>query len=365
MQENCSDLPPMPALPRPSEDLGAWLGLVASGAHVGEPAMLTGRLAHAIDAYWERHREDQPIAALDAIELAAGRLGEIGGLAGTPEAAAFTAAVHHSVVVLRLLHERYLAHLRLRFAGIFIVGSMSYGRFSNVRGNSDARPSDLDLLLVAPDTMFELADILLPRWIEGADEPKRFAQYLRILQTSPADVFNYKLRGVAEGVGVSLTLCTLTGFANLTTLEGGEERRIRLHWKASFDGRANPLPDMAGAVYDARYWETRSGAGNVLILPVVDYAERIGHRLGRPNGLASMLAPRFDHLAMTADVESLLLGLVRGIRKIADAYEHAGLEPHICDLHPRRQRMSHYFRAQMQQRFKRLMQQASRSQNKS
>ena len=164
---------------------------------------------------------------------------------------------------------------------------------------------------------------------------------------------------------MSLTLCTMAGFANITTLEGGEKRSARLHWNARFDGKANPLPDLGGVDYDARYSETRSGAGNVLVLPVAYYDERDGHRLGRANGFASILAPRFDHLAMTNEVERLLLGFVRSMREMADAYEGAGLDPHICNVHPRRQRMSRYFRAQMQQRFETLVQQASQESSES
>lgn len=359
MRERYDDLPPMPRPPEPAGDFDSWLLLVASDAHPGNPAMLAARLGHAIDTYWDAHRADRPLAALDAIERAAATLATIEGLSDTPEARQLAEATRHSVLLLRLLHTAYLPHLRQRFAGIFIVGSMSYGRFSTVRGSGDARPSDLDLMLVAPDANLLRSDILLSGEVEDADEPARFDQYLHILETSPTDLLNYKLRGTTDGIGLSLTMCTLAGFANITRLEGGEDRRTSLHWSARFDGKANPLPDLGGAAYDARYWEARSGAGNVLTLPVAYHDERAGHRLGRASGFASMLAPRFDHVAMTAEVETLLLGFIRDMAKMAQTYELAGLAPHICNVHPRRGRMSRYFCAQMQQRFHDLSQQTS------
>lgn len=358
MTERLVDLPALPPL-QPQGDLAAWLQLVADGGHAEEPALLADRLGHAIDIYWEQHCKDSPIAALDTIERAAEWVTELDGLGGTLEGASLDAAVRHSVALLRLLHGHYLTHLRRRFSGIFMVGSMSYGRFRSVRGSGDAHPSDLDLMLVAQDRSLELADILLLPWVENADNVDRFANYLDILKTDPCDVLNYKLRTPNKDIGVSVTLCTLAGFANMTTLHGAADRVVRLHWTAGFAGKPNPVPDLAGAVYNATYAETKSAAGNVLILPVVDYNETLGQRFGRPNGLAAMLTPRFDHITMSSEVEHLLMGLVSGIQTLAQPYDRAGKTPHICNIHPRRQRMSAYFRAHMQRTFEALVQKAS------
>lgn len=358
MVETLDNLPAIPPF-RPQGDLTAWLRQVASGTHAGQPALLAHRIGHAIDMYWEQHHQDSPLAALETIKRAAVGIAEIDGLTGTTEAARLRAAIDHSVTLLRLLHGHYLAHLQRRFAGVFIIGSMSYGRFSSVRGTGDAGPSDLDLMLVAPDSSLELADLLLPQWVEDADNPERFTNYLRILENSPSDLLNYKLRNPGGDVGVSVTLCTLAGFANMTTLDGGPDRYVRLHWTAGLAGRPNPLPDLGGTIYNASYTETQSGAGNVLILPVVDYNVHLGQRFGRPNGLAAMLTPRFDHVIMTSEVECLLMGLVGGIQALADPYILAGKTPHICNVHPRRQRMSAYFCAHMQKTFEALAQRAT------
>ncbi|MGG6896127.1 hypothetical protein [Rhizobium sp. BR 315] len=321
-----------------------------------EPALAMDLASFAIDQYWDKRFQTDPMELLDHIAAFCSKESEIWREFEWAGLSPLLERIRPTVKVLRFLYESYLPQLQRRFSSCFVVGSLSYGRFYSFRGNEHEKPSDLDLFLVMNEGGFGRADILQPGILEDSiDEPRRLDKFLRGLNERPTDLMNYKLFNSRDGFGVSLTICTEDGLRNILEFGDGEHRSTTLHWNTCLHGRSVRRFDLAGRPYTVRYREGESDfGGTTLTLPVATTEIFKGQQLRRFNGFAEMLTPRFDWTFQSEKVRALILSFVRQIEDISRDFVKVGLTPHICNVHCRHDRFSHQFRDRMASQFNNL-----------
>jgi hypothetical protein len=309
-------------------------------------------------------RNSRPLFALEEINGAIDTLlrQRFQPLMSSNELPRFLDTLEATLLTLRFLYRDYLPVLRRRFSACFIVGSMSYGRFYSVRGRHAPKPSDLDLFIVASGSNFTISDFLIPGVVNDSfDNVRRLERYTEALSRGSTDLLNYKVVNHRDAIPISLTICSESGFENMLDLSDGEARQTCLRWTGSLSGGPNWRTDLAGRIYDAPYVETETDMENALVLPVLMHDIHNQHRLGRFNGYAGLLTPRFDEMFVTPQVADKVLQFLQQVGQMTRIYEEAGLSSHICDAHLCRDRFSPYFRLHMKWRFEQLLQQAGKA----
>jgi hypothetical protein len=288
------------------------------------------RLAQDLDQFWLRMRNSSPLAALDIIEKTVLPPDSSGAETDT-----IADAVETSTRILRFLHSGYLQSLSRHFEAVFLIGSMSYGRFYSV--HSRQKPaSDLDLFLVARSDDIRIGQLLhegqLADDLDTCDRLQAFSQ----MKADPAlaRFLNYKLRHAREGFNLSLTICTLTSLQLL--LLPDRVCPTVLHWGGSLDGLPNIQFDLARRPLFFPYLEHRIGHENRLFMPsmhrqpVEDAVPCIAY-----NGLANLLLPRIEMLFASSPVIQNTRKFLRAMASLADQLERAGLPAELCNTHIR------------------------------
>ncbi len=304
--------------------------VLGTPANPAECLPLRDRLARDLDRFWLGARNDSPLAALHAIE----RTTLPADTPGT-ENDAITDAIETSTRILRFLYSGYLHSLSRHFEAVFLIGSMSYGRFYSVQ--SRRKPaSDLDLFLVA-----RTGDIRIGHLVHGgqlADDIDRSdrLQAFSGMKAEPtlARFLNYKLRHVRDGFNLSLTICTLADL-RLLLLPGRVSPTV-LHWGGSLDGTPNIQFDLARRPMFFPYLEHCLEHENRLFMPSF-------HRQSADeavpciayNGLANMLLPRIETLLASSPVIQYTRVFLQVMSSIADELEVAGLPAELCNAHIR------------------------------
>lgn len=320
--------------------------LVRHGGEIGnEPTR--GFVASLLDDTWMSTPEPRRIERLDEF-YAIAEMVQAGEQASEAAERPLSKSILTSVAMLRFLTQDYLPHLQRRFSACMLTGSLSYGRFHSVKGEGDQAPSDIDLLVVAHDGSFGLEDLLLgDKVVDDLDVRSRFDAYLSDLRIHPTDLLNYRVHAIQAGFEISLTLCTREGFAHMLSSGGGETLQTRMRRVGSFNGAANLQFDFSGRRYDAPYVEERSANGDVILaLPVISFggAPDTPH-LGRVNGFAALILPRFDLLFGDTDTKAVIRRFARLVAKLMTAYRAANLPAALCASHIRHQRFPAHLEA--------------------
>ncbi len=330
-------------------------GLMPSMSNLGGQASwsenlpLREKLARDLDQFWLEAQNSARLAALQIIEKTA----LPPDISGT-ESDAITDAIETSTRILRFLHSGYLQSLSRNFEAVFLIGSMSYGRFHSV--HSQRKPaSDLDLFLVARGRDIRVGHLLYDGQL--ADDLDR-CDRLRVFSQMQADAtlarfLNYKLRHTKDGFNLSLTVCTLADLRLL--LQPGIVSPTVLHWGGSLDGLPNIQFDLARRPLYFPYLEHCFEQENRLFMPsfhrqrVVKDAPCIAY-----NGLANMLLPRIETLFASLPVLHYIRVFLRAMATLANQLESAGLCAELCNAHIRASNFPSHLTASVNQSFRQI-----------
>lgn len=126
---------------------------------------------------------------------------------------------------------RYVNTLHDPCISVISGGSMSYGRFYNVREGED--PSDLDLIVVYNDGQEDQlsADQIMPEELgftsdESALLQERIQYFLELNRDHEADVLSHKADVTKEGFGVSMHIMSAETFENMMVIEPNLDVRL-------------------------------------------------------------------------------------------------------------------------------------------
>lgn len=306
--------------------------------------------SYMLDKYWECSKRTCPLVALNAIEkLALNRQkNKIGHSNVQNFNNSMTEGVLVSVKMLRFLHTYYIKHLKRKFIGCFLTGSMSYGRFYNVK-KTLFHQSDLDLLIVTEDGNFNVNDLLVDGWVvDTIDDKSRLKSFSANFNRLSEDILNYKIYNVEEDFVISINLCSLASFENIFVFDRGA--KCNLHWSESIGGGINIQKDLAGRPFNLRYNETYSLNENILTVaafsPDADKLE-----LGLFNPIVAMLVPRFEILFGEQKIIDIVSLCIIKIGRLSLAFQKAGYIPRICNVHKRRNQFSPLFSRSMNNTF--------------
>jgi hypothetical protein len=298
---------------------------------------LRDMIARDIDYLWAQHGDASPEMTLKVIDAFRATLAKIG--ASNPM---LDQAIETSVRILRFLFPKYAKKLSGHFCGAFIVGSMSYGRFYSV-SNKPGSSSDLDLFLISPSPNIPLEAITLDDIaIDSVDCPTRLLDFSKLNDETHAHVINYKLENRQECFLISLTICSLRSFQSL--LQPQTKIPSVLHWTGWLGGASNIQFDLTRNETPIPYIEDRTEIENWLTMPVFVPDPRFPlMNVGLFNGIATMLAPRFEAIFATEKVTTYMNQFVDFHVAMARRYSAVGLTPELCNIHFRRDRFSPYF----------------------
>lgn len=348
------------SLPAPASDgqaFSKWFGaaLVPVPDDLQDRRMARAFVAYVVDQFWEDHKEKDAAGSLQEIRKAA-EVVEAVPHYNLPIAAgedSLAGTLRASVDMLEFLYNDYAPFLRENFSSCFLVGSMSYGRFFSVRGESVSRPSDLDLFLVSKDGNLDIKQLVPGNALEDTlDSADRLRMFSKKFHAQSEESVNYKLRHKTCGFEVSLTIATEAGLKNILDINNGSGRYTNLNRSISLQGRKNILTDLAGAPFEEDYREDRTENGYILSLPVLTYREPETHQGGRFSGMAAMFLPRMEALFSTESMTTALNSFSDSVKALGESFNKAGNAASVCNVHPRRERFSPLFRDRMNARFR-------------
>jgi hypothetical protein len=316
VQSNSGFMPPVP--------------IPGTPANPFEELPVRDRLARDIDQFWLSARNSSPLAALNFIEKTVVPPDTSG-----PETDAIVDAIETSTRILRFLHSGYLNSLSRHFEAVFLIGSMSYGRFYSVQ--SRRKPaSDLDLFLVARTCDIQIGSLLYEDQLaDDIDRCDRLQTFSRMnADPTLARFLNYKLRHPRDGFNLSLTICTLADLRLL--LQPGRASPTVLHWGGSLDGLPNIQFDLARRPLFFPYLEHCLEHENRLFMPSI-HTQPVREAVPciAYNGLANMLLPRIEMLFASSPVIQHTRKFLRAMASLADQLERAGLPAELCNAHVR------------------------------
>lgn len=298
---------------------------VARRIHKLDNTQVKSEVAWEIDRYWLQRRTRNSLKTITglnkAMEIASTyypALKEPGIIALDKQQPSLIRAVEETIKRLQFLTE-YVPSLPIAVLSCISGGSMSYGRFFNIRG-AENNPSDLDLVLIFENEhLNELtaSDILPERLNFNATDQKlldeRISIFKELVRSGKAEMISQKSTLDTLGFDVSMHIMSRKTFNN-TMLYGvvqdtqtmkDVDVRLLDYKPHPFKYQVMKQKDFNGDIHEFRAEETlvRGGATmDEVVSRIPAYAIKKGNYI--PGVYQNLVSPRFEFEPYTSPLIS-------------------------------------------------------------
>lgn len=272
-----------------------------------------------IDRYWVKRRSPNALKTLSVLQFLLQSVAPLYPAIKTPgeiilgkQQPSFLESIEETLKRLRFLAQ-YVPALPTSILSCISGGSMSYGRFFNVRSGED--PSDLDLIIVYEDGKTEnlSAKELLPTHLgfQLKDQElltERLKVYQELEKKGQAEVMSQKSAVPTSGFDVSMHIMARNTFNNMILFDPIADAKLgRNVDRRLLDYKPNPFKhqkmiqrDFHGDPHEFLADETSVASGvssNEVVSRIPAYAIKEGVYV--PGMYSNLLSPRFEHEPLT------------------------------------------------------------------
>lgn len=323
------------------------------------------QIAWDIDRYWLQRRSPNSLKTITGLakylrllSRSNQEIAKQGEMINGKQQPSLIEAIEETVVRLKFL-SLFVQNLPNSVLSCISGGSMSYGRFFNIRGGENS--SDLDLILVFENGNFgnlHADQILSPDLGFAEDEIRLLSERLRVFtqleKQGQADVLSQKARVVNQGFDVSMHLMNRGVFAESTLFgvvhdaKTGQdvEKRLLDYKPQPFKHRAMRQRDFYGNehLFEA---DEASVIGGVTEQEVISRIPAYGISQGKfvPGMYHNLVSPRFEYEPFTSPLVSSVVTMYWSfMRDLEKQYRQKNPTASVLKSHIRYDLFSHNLR---------------------